>query len=96
MYRLWINSLGLDGVNVNNLYEECKDGVVLCKVVDALGDGKCIDWKKVTMEPRQVFDRNNNNGEAIHGAKNLGMKFIGIGGTDIVKGNKKLVLATVY
>ena len=51
MYRNWINSLGLDGVKVNNLYEECKDGVLLCQVIDRL-DELAIDWNKVKMDPR--------------------------------------------
>jgi len=44
MYRLWINSLGIDGVNVNDLYEEVKDGILLCKVVDKLQEGS-VNWK---------------------------------------------------
>jgi len=96
MYRLWINSLGIDGVNVNDLYEEVKDGILLCKVVDKLQDGS-INWKSVADPPRQNFDRNGNNGVAIKAMKDsLKFKMIGIGNADLTKGDKKLVLATVY
>ena len=35
-FRMWINSLdhGDDQEHVNNLYEECKDGLLLMKVMD--------------------------------------------------------------
>lgn len=96
MYRLWINSLGIDGLNVNNLYEECKDGVLLCKVIDRLHPG-AIDWNKVILEPRHVYDRNTNNATAIQACKDsLGLKMVAICGPDITKGDRKLVLSTVY
>ena len=43
---MWINSLGLDDVNVNNLYEEAKDGMLLLKVMDRVQPG-VVDWKTV-------------------------------------------------
>jgi hypothetical protein len=33
-YRNWMNSLGIDGLHINNLYEEAKDGILLLKVMD--------------------------------------------------------------
>ena len=35
-YRLWINSLGIEDVNITNLYEECKDGMLLLRVIDKI------------------------------------------------------------
>jgi len=29
-FRFWINSMGIEDVFVNNLYEEVKEGVILC------------------------------------------------------------------
>lgn len=34
MFTRWINTLGIEGVFVSNLVEECRDGVLLCKVID--------------------------------------------------------------
>ena len=31
---MWINSLGIDGLYINNLYEDIKDGLALLKVLD--------------------------------------------------------------
>lgn len=94
-FRLWINSLGIEDVYVNNLIDECKDGVLLCKVINKI-DEKAIDWKKVDSAPSNDFKRNINNNTAIEGCKNMGLKMIGIGGVDITKGERKLVLATCW
>jgi len=32
-FRLWINSLGIEGVYCDNLYDDCRDGVMMCKVI---------------------------------------------------------------
>jgi plastin-1 len=33
-FRMWCNSLGVEGVYVNNLYDGIKDGIVLLKILD--------------------------------------------------------------
>jgi len=95
MFRMWVNSLGIDGVYVNNLVDECKDGVLLCKVLDKISPG-CIPWKSVKDPPKTDFDRNINNNTACTACKDLKLKLIGIGGTDLTKGTRKLVLAVVW
>jgi hypothetical protein len=35
-FRFWINSLGIEGVFIDNLYEEVRDGIVLLKVIDKI------------------------------------------------------------
>jgi len=60
-FRMWINSLGIEGVYINNLFDECRDGIILCKVIHKLND-KVVDWKKVDMKPKNDFGRNINNG----------------------------------
>lgn len=42
---MWINSLNIDGVYINNLFSECQDGVVLIKVIDRVQPGLVI-WKR--------------------------------------------------
>ena len=37
-FRLWINSLDIEGVNCDNLYDDCRDGVLLCKVIHKIND----------------------------------------------------------
>lgn len=95
VFRLWINSLHLDGVHVEHLFDEISDGVLLCKVVNKL-DGSVINWKQVELVPKNDFGRNGNCGVAIKGCKDMGLKMIGIGGSDIVKGTRKDILATCW
>jgi plastin-1 len=95
MFRMWVNSLGIEGVHVSNLVDECRDGVLLCKVLDKVSPG-CITWKSVKDPPKTDFDRNINNNTACTACKDLKLKLIGIGGTDLTKGTRKLVLAVVW
>lgn len=94
-FRIFINSLGIDDVYVNNLYDDCNDGLLLCKVCDKIDD-KSVNWKKVEKQPKNDFGKNINNNTAIEACKNMGLKMIGIGGVDITKGDRKNILATVW
>lgn len=95
-YRFWVNSLNIEDVYIDNLYDSCHDGVLLCKLVDYLSPGS-IDWKKVDKNPKNDFGKNINNNQAIEACKkSLGLKMIGIGGVDITKGDKKCILATMW
>lgn len=95
VFRLWINSLGIEDVYVNNLVDDCKDGILLNKVINKIDD-KAVDWKKVDLNPNNDFKRNINNGATVEACKNMKLKMIGIGGTDITKGERKLILAIVW
>jgi plastin-1 len=94
-FRLWINSLNIEDVYVNNLYEEARDGLVLLKVIHRI-DETVIDWKKVEKKPNNKFKMGINCNEAINAAKKLKVITTGIGGTDILDKNKKNILAVVW
>merc|ERR1711998_282998 len=65
------------------------DGILLCKVIHFIDD-KAIDWKKIDMKPNNDFKKNINNNTAVAACKDaLKLKMIGIGGTDLTKGDKK-------
>jgi plastin-1 len=53
-FRYWINSLNIDDVYVNNLYEEARDGLLLLRVIHKL-DNTVIDWKKIDLNPNNKF-----------------------------------------
>lgn len=94
-FRFWINSLNIDDVYINNLYEEAKDGLLLLKVMHKL-DNTCVDWKKVEKNPNNKFKMQINCNVAIDASKKLGLKIPGIGGSDILEGNRKLIIAIVW
>ena len=45
VFRMWINSLNIDGLYINNLFTDCRDGVSLIKVIDQVRPGLVI-WKR--------------------------------------------------
>ena len=63
-FRMWINSLGIDGVNVNNLYEDIKDGLIMLKIFDRIHPG-CVDWKKVEKDPKHRVKKVHNCNYAV-------------------------------
>ena len=94
-FRNWMNNLGIEDFNVNNLYEDGKDGTILLRVFEKIQPGS-VDWKKVDKIPNNKFKKIVNCNECIDAAKKCGFSIVGIGGTDIHDGNKKLVLGVVW
>jgi len=96
-FRMWINSLGIKELYVNSLFEDVKDGLGLLKVIDHIEAG-LVDWKKVEMAPSNKFKKCTNNNYAVDlgKAKELNLSLVGTGGSDIVDGNKKLILGFVW
>jgi plastin-1 len=94
-FRFFINSLGIDDLYINDLYDDCRDGLVLAKVCDKI-DPKSVDWKKIDKAPNNDFKKNINNNAVVEAGKNMKLKLIGIGGVDLTKGEKKSLLALVW
>jgi plastin-1 len=44
-FRMWMNSLNIENVYINDLFDDLHDGEKLLKIIDAVGGG-CVDWKK--------------------------------------------------
>ena len=94
-YRMWLNSLGITEGNISNLYEESKDGILLCKVLDKIRPG-CVEWKKVDKKAKNSFTKGVNCQQVIESSKKNGYKIVGVGNLDILKGDKKMILAVVW
>jgi len=60
-FRFWINSLNIDDLYVTDLYEECKDGILLLKVISKLSP-EAVDWKVVEKNPNNKFKMSSNGG----------------------------------
>ena len=43
--RMWINSLNIDNVYVNDLFSDSDDGLTLLKLLDKMSPGSVV-WKK--------------------------------------------------
>ena len=95
-FRMWINSLGLEDIHINNLYEEAKDGNVFLRVLDRVQPG-IVDWKRVEKKVgNNQIKKQINCGVAIDYAVELGCKIPGIDATQINRGSKKAILAIVW
>lgn len=58
-FRMWANSLGIEDLYINNLYEDFKDGIALLKIQDKVQPG-CVNWKKVERPPNNKFKKLSN------------------------------------
>lgn len=92
-FRIWINSLGIRP-EVNNLFEDVRDGLVLLKVMDAIKPG-IVAWDKVNKQPTNKFKKAENCNYAVVLGKQLKFSLVGVAGSDIVDGNRKLTLGIV-
>ncbi|ETO12540.1 hypothetical protein RFI_24836 [Reticulomyxa filosa] len=94
-FRMWINTLGIGDLYINNLFEDCKDGLTLLKVIDKIEPGTVL-WKKVEMKPNNKFKKLGNCNYAVVLGKQLKLSLVTTGGSDIVDGNKKLLLGFTW
>lgn len=97
VFRLWINSLGLDNgeLYINNLFGDCCDGLVLLKVLDHISPG-IVAWKSVEKNPTNKFKKVANCNYVVLLCKSLKFSTVNIGGGDLVAGNQKLILGLTW
>ena len=95
-FRMWINSLGVEDVHMNNLFEDSTDGLQLLKVLDFIHGGGLVDWKQVEKTPNNKFKKVSNCNYVVVLGKQLKFSLVNISGTDINAPNKKLILALVW
>eukprot|EP00762_Andalucia_godoyi_P008019 ANDGO_03484.mRNA.1 Fimbrin len=91
-FRLWMQSLGIE---VNNLFEDVRDGIILLQLFDKIEPG-IVSWKQVNMTCKNKFKKVENCNYVVVLGKQLKFSMVNIGGTDVVDGNKKLVLGLVW
>jgi len=95
-FRMWMNSLGIPKLYVNNLFSDAVDGLVLLKVIDKIEPGS-VKWKKkVERKPNNRFKKLSNTNYAVDLGKQMKLSLVGVGGSDITDRNKKLILGFVW
>ena len=96
VFRMWINSLCLDEVFVNDLFEDLRDGVIFLKIIDFLDPG-IVPWKKVTTaHGMSKFKKVENTNLVVTLGKEMRFTLVNVGGVDIIDGNKKIILAITW
>eukprot|EP01119_Soliformovum_irregulare_P011979 TRINITY_DN3073_c0_g2_i6.p1 TRINITY_DN3073_c0_g2~~TRINITY_DN3073_c0_g2_i6.p1 ORF type:complete len:515 (-),score=199.20 TRINITY_DN3073_c0_g2_i6:32-1345(-) len=91
-FKVWLNSLG---IQVEDLSEDLRDGLVLLQMFDTIETG-CVDWSKVNKQTTNAFKKMENCSNAIEVGKSLDFSLVGIGGKDIFEGNQKLILSILW
>jgi len=102
MFRNWMNSLGVKP-RVNYIYSDLASGNIIFQLIDFIKKG-VVDWKRVVSEDKlkslgsqkRQFEMLGNCDYVVELAKQLKLSMVGIGGSDLKEGNKKLILAVVW
>ncbi|PPR03641.1 hypothetical protein CVT24_007755 [Panaeolus cyanescens] len=81
------------------LFDECKDGLILCKLInDSVPD--TIDMrvlnKPTSRKPLNAFQITENNNIVITSAKGIGCSVVNIGSSDIAEGREHLILGLIW
>ncbi|GAB5360873.1 hypothetical protein AAMO2058_000664800 [Amorphochlora amoebiformis] len=95
---VWLNNLGLDKLpRVHDLFAANRDGLLLLRVLDFMSPG-CINWRKAELKPNHKIKRISNCSLAVDTGKKEPFEFslVGVGGSDIYEGNKKLTLSLMW
>jgi len=58
-YRMWINSLGIEDLFVNNFFEEARDGMLLLKVIHKINPN-VVEWNRVEKNANNTFKKGIN------------------------------------
>lgn len=95
VFRMWINSLNIEDVYINNLFADTQDGYYMLKVMDKVQPG-CVVWRRANPECKSRYKMVENANYVVEIAKNMKFSMINVGGLDIVDGNKKLILAIIW
>ncbi|RLN95678.1 hypothetical protein BBJ28_00006491 [Nothophytophthora sp. Chile5] len=95
VFRMWINSLGIDDVYINHLYSDLHDGMKLLKVLDKIQKG-IVSWNKVNLVAPNKFKQVENCNYCVVLGKQLKFSLVNVGGADIFEGAKKMILSIVW
>mmetsp|Transcript_25513 Transcript_25513/g.43022 ORF Transcript_25513/g.43022 Transcript_25513/m.43022 type:complete len:634 (+) Transcript_25513:72-1973(+) len=97
VFRMWINSLNLPDVYINNLFEDLQDGYIILLLEDTVQPG-VVTWKRVNKgeKAKSRFKKVENCNYAVDVAKEMGLSVVNIGGLDLVDKKTKLILAIIW
>jgi len=93
--RVWINSLEIPGVHINNLFEQLKTGIVLLKILETVS-AHSVDWGLVRKRPKNKFQKMINCNYVIAVCENVGLSTLNIDGGALVNADRKLVTALCW
>lgn len=95
-FRMWINSLNIEGLLITNLYYDLNSGYNLLAIIHRINN-EIVNWKRVNVNPTSRYKKIENCNYVVELCKNqLALSVVNIGGLDIADTNKKIILAIVW
>lgn len=95
-FLLWINSLNIEGVHLNELYEEIKDGLVILKVINNVWPGTVVNGKYEKNPGTNRF-KMLANGEYISNlCKQKGLVTVSMRSSMLIESSPPLVLGLIW
>lgn len=87
--------LPIDSKSFSDLYEKCKDGLVLAKLINhSVPD--TIDERALNKGKMNAFQITENQNVVVNSAKAIGCSVVNIGAQDLIEGREHLVLGLVW
>ena len=93
------HSLPIDLANLSTMYDAISDGLVLCKLINAVVndpnlhvDRRALNRKKTLHQIQKV----ENHNIAINSCINIGCRIVNIGAMDLIEGRKHLVMGILW
>lgn len=98
IFKNWINSMGIEGVYINDFFYDLRTGYILLKVLDERLLIRCVDWEKYSnkLNQRIFIIQNCNYVLDIVRSRGLANATFGTEGVDIVDMRETLVLGLVW
>lgn len=94
-FRMWVNSLDIEGLYINDLFADLCNGIAILQVMDRIQPG-IVPWKRTHKSPRSRIHVIDNCNTVVTIGRQMDLVLVNIGGTDIADKNKKLILAIMW
>jgi len=84
-------------IKTMKIFEECRDGLVLAKLINDSVPGT-IDERVLNLGPKKLslFQMTENNNLVINSAKAIGCSVVNIGSQDLIEGREHLILGLIW
>lgn len=94
--QMWINSLGLEGVYVNNFYADLKDGLIILRLMNHVWPGSVVEGKYEKNPGNNKYKQIGNGNYAIAVGKEVKIRTAGLTGTGLAESQPKQVMGLLW
>jgi len=78
------------------LFENCKDGLMMCKLINLAEEGS-VDERALNKKPNMnVYQKTENQNLAINAARSIGCQVVNVGPMDLIEGRPILILGLIW